>query len=158
MKFKKVASFLIAIIVIAQVCMFNNVAAAGNRNVSGDIEVNIGGLSDETVISENVETLNSGKGRATNKFNWNVQPGTTSKASTAFSLESGETVEINCTFSPQKADVDFGLIAPNGRFYYAAGNDGNFKLTIQVKETGKYHFAVRNNSNEVVEVMGFVYY
>ena len=55
-----------------------------------------------------------------------MQPGTTSKASTAFSLENGETVEINCTFSPQKADVDFGLIAPNGLFYHAAGNDGTF--------------------------------
>lgn len=158
MKFKKIVSFLVAIIVIAQVCMFDNVAAAENKNVSGNIEVNIGGLSNETVIKENVETLNSGEERATNKFNWNVQPGTTSKASTAFSLESGETVEINCTFSPQKADVDFGLIAPNGRFYYAAGDDGNFKMTIQVKETGEYYLAVRNNSNEIVEVMGFVYY
>ena len=158
MKFKKAVSFLVAIIVIAQVCMFDNVADAENKNVSGDIEVNIGGLSDETVIKENVETLNSGEERATNKFNWNVQPDTTSKASTAFSLESGETVEINCTFSPQNADVDFGLIAPNGRFYYAAGDDGNFKMTIQVKETGEYYLAVRNNSNEIVEVMGFVYY
>lgn len=158
MKFKKVASFLVAIIVIAQICMFNNVAAVENRNVSRDIEVNIDGLRNGTVISENVETLNSGEGRAINKFNWNVQPGTTSKASTAFSLENGETVEINCTFSPQKADVDFGLIAPNGLFYHAAGNDGTFKLTIQVQETGEYHLAIRNNSDEIVQVMGFVYY
>lgn len=52
MKFKKVASFLVAIIVIAQVCMFNNVAAVENRNVSRDIEVNIDGLRNGTVISE----------------------------------------------------------------------------------------------------------
>ena len=74
MKFKKVVSFLVAIvaiIVIAQVCMFNNVAYVENRNVSGDIEVNTGGLNNETVIKE--DTINDPDGleltRALNRSN-----------------------------------------------------------------------------------------
>lgn len=157
-KFRKAILVLAAVIVTTQFWLVNDAAAMGSSHTLGDTQVNIEELSCEVVNGENIETLNSKIGRATDKFNWSVQPGTMSKASTAFSLEGGETVEINCTFSPKKAEMDFGLIAPDGLFYHAEGNNGNFELTIRVEETGKYYFAVRNNSDETVEVMGFVYY
>lgn len=157
-KLKRAISVLAAVIVTTQFWLVNDAAAMCNSHALENSQVNIEELSYEVVREEIIETLNDKNGRATNKFDWSVQPGTMSKASTAFSLESGETVEINCTFSPKKAEMDFGLIAPDGLFYHAEGNNGNFELTIQVKETGKYYFAVRNNSDKTVEVMGFVYY
>lgn len=157
-KFKGAILLLAAIIVTTQFCLVNDVAAIGSNYTLGDPQVKIEELGDEFVSGKNIEKLSSKTVRATDKFNWSVQPKTMSKATTAFSLEGGETVEINCTFSPKKAAMDFGLIAPDGMFYHAEGSNGNFEMTIQVKETGKYYFAVRNNSDITVDVMGFVYY
>ncbi len=44
---------------------------------------------------------------------------------------------MNLTFSPAEADMDFGLIAPDKKFYSFKGADGTFKENIQVSMTGK---------------------
>lgn len=95
---------------------------------------------------------------ATNQFNWSIASGVTKKSSTALSLEVNEVVTINATFSPTESPVDFGLIDPDGDFYYSRTTGGNFKQSIQVNQTGKYYLAIRNNSSETVKVMGFIYY
>ena len=95
---------------------------------------------------------------ATNQFNWSIASGVTKKSSTALSLEVNEVVTINATFSPTNSSVDFGLIAPDGSFYYSRTTGGNFKKSIQVDQTGKYYLAIRNNSSDPVRVMGFIYY
>ena len=64
----------------------------------------------------------------------------------------------NCTYSPRTADVDFGLITPRGTFVFVEGEDGSCNQTIQVSQTGDYYFAVRNNSSNDVEVLGYAYY
>ena len=73
-------------------------------------------------------------------------------------MAAGELVTINCTFSPRTADVDFGLITPRNTFIHVGGENGLCSQTIRINESGTYYFAVRNNSNYAVEVLGYVYY
>ena len=56
--------------------------------------------------------------RATGRFSMEVPGGALVKASSSFPLEAGETVTIKATYTPFSASVDFGLIAPDGYFYY----------------------------------------
>ena len=56
--------------------------------------------------------------RATGRFSMDVPGGALVKASSSFPLEAGETVTIKATYTPFSASVDFGLIAPDGYFYY----------------------------------------
>ncbi len=78
---------------------------------------------------------------------------------TSFSMEAGETVTINCVYSPSSANVDFGLIAPDGLFYYVPASGGNIKTTFKIPETGNYTLAIRNNSTvDSITVTGFVNY
>lgn len=96
--------------------------------------------------------------RATGRFNMDVPGNTIMKANSSFPLEAGEKVTIKATYSPFTASVDFGLIAPDGSFYYLNVDDGNFNQTIKVDERGNYTFAVRNNSSNTVNVSGYVNY
>ena len=96
--------------------------------------------------------------RATNRVNITAMANKTATIGTSLSMEADETVTINCTYSPRTADVDFGLITPRGTFVVVEGEDGNCNQTIQVSQTGDYYFAVRNNSSNDVEVLGYVYY
>ena len=56
--------------------------------------------------------------RATGRFTIDVPANTLRQANTSFPLDPGEIVTIKASYSPFSANVDFGLIAPNGRFYY----------------------------------------
>lgn len=73
-------------------------------------------------------------------------------------LEENETVTINASYSPLSASVDFGLIAPDGYFYYSNVKNGSINKTIRVDERGNYMLAVRNNSSSTISVVGFVNY
>lgn len=111
------------------------------------------------VVLENVEAgVIADHARATSSVNWNIDRNSTKKATTSFSLEAEETVTINCSYSPSSASVDFGLIAPDNRFYYLTGSDGSFNETLQVTQRGLYYLAIRNNSSNTVTVTGFVNY
>lgn len=96
--------------------------------------------------------------RATKRIEWNIPAGKVMKANTAYFLETDEIVTINCTYSPRTADLDFGFITPDDTFHFTSGSNGSIKVDIQIEETGKYYFAVRNNTDETVEVLGYVYY
>lgn len=96
--------------------------------------------------------------RATGRFNMDVPGGTIVKANTSFPLEAEETVTIKASYTPFSASVDFGLIAPDGYFYYINVDDGTFDETIKVDERGNYTFAVMNNSSETISVSGYVNY
>ena len=96
--------------------------------------------------------------RATGRFNMDVSANTIRKASSSFPLEVGEVVTIKASYSPFSANVDFGLIAPNGRFYYITITNGSIDRAIEVTERGNYTFAVRNNSSFEVNVSGYVNY
>lgn len=96
--------------------------------------------------------------RATGKFDMEVPGNTTVKASTSFPLEIGEIVTIKATYSPFSANVDFGLIAPDGLFYGLNTTTGSFDKSIEVNQRGYYAFTVRNNSNYTIQVTGFINY
>ena len=96
--------------------------------------------------------------RPTGRFSMDVPGGALVKANSSFPLEAGETVTIKATYTPFSASVDFGLIAPDGYFYYLNADDGSFDETIKVDERGNYTFAVQNNSSKTVSVSGYVNY
>lgn len=97
-------------------------------------------------------------GRASGRFDITVMAGALKPAKTSFPMAAGETVTINATYSPSSADIDFGLVDKNGTFHYLKGENGVFNKKIEIPENGTYTFAVRNNSNVSVNVMGFVKY
>lgn len=76
----------------------------------------------------------------------------------ALSLDAGETVTFDCTYSPTTASMDFGLIAPNGRFYYINATNGSIDQAIRVSERGTYTVAISNNASYAVTVTGTVRY
>ena len=73
-------------------------------------------------------------------------------------MAAGETVTINAAYSPSSADVDFGLVDKNGRFYYAEGKNGTFNEKIEIAVSGTYTFAIRHKSDVDIEVTGYVNY
>lgn len=102
--------------------------------------------------------MNFQDSRATGSFNMKVPANSKMVANSSFPLAAGETVTIKASYSPFSASVDFGLIAPNGRYYYFNITNGSIDKTIQVDESGNYTLQVRNNSNYEVDVAGFVNY
>lgn len=74
------------------------------------------------------------------------------------SLDSGEVVTYNCTYTPRDASVEFGVIAPDGYFYGLSGSNGSINKGIRVSEPGSYTLAIWNESNETVTVKGTVNY
>ena len=96
--------------------------------------------------------------RATGSFSMTIPAKTKLSANTSFPLAAGETVTIKASYAPFSASVDFGLIAPNGVYYYFNITNGSIDKTIQVPESGDYILQIRNNANVEVEVAGFVNY
>lgn len=95
---------------------------------------------------------------ATGRFSLDIPAGKIRAAKSSFPLEAGEVVTIKGAYSPFSASVDFGLIAPNGRFYYLNSKDGSLNGAIEVDERGQYTLAIRNNSAETINVSGYVNY
>ena len=87
-----------------------------------------------------------------------ISPKALSKSSKGFSLEVGDTITFNCSYSPISSSVDFGVIAPDGYFYYKNVTSGSINDTIRVSQRGTYYLAVRNNSSSTVNITGFVNY
>lgn len=89
---------------------------------------------------------------ATGRFSLDIPAGEIKAAKSSFPLEAGEVVTIKGAYSPFSASVDFGLIAPNGRFYYLNSKDGSLDGAIEVDERGNYTLAIRNNSSASISV------
>ncbi len=96
--------------------------------------------------------------RASGRFSVDIPGNTLAVTSSDFPLEIGETVAINASYSPRSANVDFGLIAPDGLFYSVGAKNGRFDETIEVDQKGNYTLAIRNNSDCDVSISGFVTY
>lgn len=95
---------------------------------------------------------------ATEAFSMSIPAKSQARADSSFPLAAGETVTIKASYSPFSASVDFGLIAPDGKYYYVNITDGSIDQTIQVNESGDYTLQIRNNSSTEVQVSGFVNY
>ena len=96
--------------------------------------------------------------RASNSFSTTVPAKTIIRFDTSFSLVAGETVTFRASYAPGSSSVDFGLIAPNGTYYYFNVTSGSINKTMRVSETGNYTLQIRNNSYYGVEVAGVVDY
>lgn len=102
--------------------------------------------------------VSSGTPFATGSFSFTLPARSQGSASDTFPLAAGETVTIKASYSPFSANVDFGLVAPNGSYYYFNVTDGSIDKTILISESGDYTLQIRNNSSMEVEVAGFVNY
>ena len=154
---------LVCVLMIGCVGM-SPVRAIGSNtdNVTADIGTDVMTFEELSVEAVNPMSILRGQAgsmtRATSRIEWDVPSDTVMKADTAYSLEAAEIVTINCTYSPRTADLDFGFITPDDTFHFTSGSNGSIKTNIQIEDTGKYYFAVRNNEDETVEVLGYVYY
>lgn len=101
---------------------------------------------------------NCSMSRAYGTVDFNVAPKRTAVAEESFSLDAGDTVTLDCVYTPKTASVDVGLVAPDGYFYYVNNTDGTFDESIEVSERGTYTLAVRNNSSFRVSITGSVHY
>ena len=95
--------------------------------------------------------------RAISEFEMTVSAKTKAISDSSLSLEAGDTVRINASYSPD-GSVDFGLVDEDGAFHYINVKNGSIDKTIRVSERGKYKFQVRNNTSVAVKVCGFVRY
>lgn len=125
--------------------------------IIGMLEVPVNAVETEQTGSENL-TVSFVSTRATGSFNMSIPTKSRAIASSSFPLAAGETVTIKASYVPFSASVDFGLIAPDGTYYYFNITNGSIDKTIQVDESGDYTLMVRNNSDVEVEVSGFVQY
>lgn len=116
-------------------------------------EAHITNLECDVILAEAESTT-----RATGPFDVEIAGNSIAKTDTAFSVEAGEAITIDASYSPKSASVDFGLIAPDGLFHYVNTKTGAIHKTIRVDEQGYYTFAIRNNSSDTVRVLGFVNY
>lgn len=123
----------------------------------GTIAIPVSAAEVETTPPE-ISTINIVMPAATESFNISIPANSQARADSSFPLAAGETVTIKASYSPFSASVDFGLIAPDGKFYCFNITNGSINKTIQVDASGDYTFQVRNNSNYEVEVSGFVNY
>lgn len=98
------------------------------------------------------------KQRATVSFSTEIPANRKAMANSSFPLVAGETITIKASYAPFDASVDFGVIAPDGKFYYFNVTGGSIDKTLIVDQNGDYTFQMRNNSGSEVKVSGFVNY
>lgn len=96
--------------------------------------------------------------RATGQLEASIPSKTIAYLDDDISLDSGEVVTYNCTYTPKSASVKFGYIAPDGLFYGLSGSNGNISKGIRVSQRGAYTLAILNNSDVTVTVKGTVNY
>lgn len=96
--------------------------------------------------------------RATRHFGFSVKANGKYYIANALSLEAGDTVRINATYSPVSANIYIGLVDENGKFYYVRPTNGQINVTLGIEKRGDYRLAVVNNSANTVSISGNVYY
>ena len=77
---------------------------------------------------------------ATESFSISIPAKSKTSANSSFPLAAGETVTIKASYSPFDASVDFGLVAPDSKYYCVNITDGSIDQTIVVNESGTIRF------------------
>lgn len=91
-------------------------------------------------------------------FDTSISGDSAAKLSESFSLAANETVTIDATYSPSTAKLDVGIIYPNGSFHYFSTTGGRVSKIVRVAEAGNYTLAIRNNSSDEINIVGYVNY
>lgn len=115
-------------------------------------------LNQEEIADTILTWDNQSGARVTRGLDMSVAAGRLSGSSDRFSLDVGDTVTFDCVYSPASANVNYGVIAPDGRFYSLNTSSGRLNKSIRVSQRGTYSLAVRNNSTSTISVSGFVNY
>lgn len=136
------------LICLSIVCVFSFLIVATPANAVEVRKISI--RDDDTVVTSSV--------RATSSLNLSISGRTKALASNSFPMVVGETITIKASFAPFDASLDFGIIAPDGKYYYFNTTGGSIDKTIRVSQSGDYIFQIRNNSDYKVKVSGFVKY
>lgn len=155
MRFKRFSSSIVIFALIIG-CLQTNANAIGEKIVGPTC---LETLAQEPVNLSPPQTEDTGiVPYASASLDTTVPANTMVAASQSFPLDANETVTINCSYHPASASVNFGLIAPNGLFYYVNSTNGSINRTVQVSERGNYTLAVKNLSSNSIQVVGFVDY
>ena len=152
MKVKKILSMMLSVILVTN-CIISVALATDKTSI-----LNLNELERDKIYAI-VQDMTAVTTRASVNFEVDLEENSISvMRNVKFPLEAGETVTINASYAPFSASVDFGLIAPDGYFYYINVKNGSINKTIRVDERGNYMLAVRNNSDDTVSVVGYVNY
>ena len=76
----------------------------------------------------------------------------------SFTLEAGDIIKYDCTYTPKSASLDFGYIDSNNVFHYLNCTSGSIDQSFEVGQSGQYTQAIRNNASYAVTVTGTVKY
>ena len=95
--------------------------------------------------------------RYQHRFRVDVPAGGMAVMRPALTLEAGDTITINATYTPMALDMDFGVIAPDGLFYSVHRTENGIHYAFEVEEAGAYTVAIRNPTSTLVSVFGSVY-
>lgn len=95
--------------------------------------------------------------RAAGRLDHTLSPGIT-LIGEKFSLDSGDKITYDCTYTPKSASVDFGVIAPDGLFHFLNSTSGSIDKSFSVGLLGQYQLAIRNNASSDITVTGTVKY
>ncbi len=154
MKFKR----FFQLSIICMVVVVSLSATVNAEATDGDYVIRMEDMSCELINVTKTEKLGESITRATKSVNCDVPANKTAVSDTKLPLEVGEIVTINCSYSPASASMDFGVIAPDGYFYFLSAKEGSINRSIVVNQRGGYSLAIRNNSSHTVTVVGFVTY
>lgn len=146
--------FLMCTFVIVSLCVTVNAQDAWNEDIVclEDMEYEPIDMSDLGVLEGDLMVCIS------KSINGSVSASSHSISTEKIFLAERGIVTINCSYSPASASVDFGIIAPDGNFYFVNVSSGSINRSIQVKQSGNYAVAIRNNSANTIYVTGFVEY
>lgn len=94
--------------------------------------------------------------QTTRSFGASIPGKSMKKGNPSFSLAAGEEVLIRVVYTPKSAKVDFGIVSADGVFYYVRAKSKIDEQTIIVETEGEYTLAVRNHSEGMISISGFV--
>lgn len=154
MKFKK----FLQLIFICAFAMVSLTLTAVADTTDGDYAIQMEDMNCELIDVTKLEVLDESITRATKSINSDIPANKIAISDVKLPLEVGETVTINCSYSPASASMDFGVIAPDGYFYFLSVKEGSINQSIAVSQRGDYSVAIRNNYSHTVTVVGFVNY
>lgn len=96
--------------------------------------------------------------RVTGRLNHSISANTITYIGQPISLDKGETITYNCTYTPKYSSMDFGYLDSDYAFHYLNCVNGEIYAAISFPKSGRYTLAIRNNENYAVTVSGTVRY
>ena len=96
--------------------------------------------------------------RVSERIDQSISANTIAIMEDTFSLDVGDIIKYDCTYTPKSASLDFGFVAPDGLFYSLNTTSGSFSKSFKVEQRGQFALAIRNNASYSATVTGTVKY